>query len=86
MRLEILRRYEIVEYPKYKACRIWLAAGGVELTERMLCDIEAWAKGGNCYKIEIVGRRGWLRVLTDSHQPHTVLEKILRVKAAVLAQ
>ena len=69
---------EIVEYPKYKACRIWLAAGDKsELTERMLCDIEAWAKSASYCKIEIVGRRGWLRVLTDFHQPHTVLEKAL---------
>ena len=69
---------EIVEYPKMNACRIWLAAGDKsELLSRMLADIEKWAKNQGCSKIEVVGRKGWLRVLQDFEQPHTVLEKRL---------
>jgi hypothetical protein len=60
------------------ACRIWLAAGDKkELVGQVLSDIETWAKAHGCSKIELVGRKGWLRVLQDFEQPHHVLEKRL---------
>lgn len=69
---------EVLEYPRTNVCRIWLAAGNKhELVSRMLGDIEKWAKENGCSKIEVVGRKGWLRVLSDFTSPHTVLEKRL---------
>ena len=69
---------ELIAYPRMNACRIWLAAGDKkELIGQMLSDIEEWAKAHGCIKIELVGRKGWLRVLQDFEQPHTVLEKRL---------
>lgn len=69
---------ELVDYPRKRACRIWLAAGNrAELINKMLPDIETWAAAERCKSIEIVGRRGWARILTEYHQPHTILEKSL---------
>ena len=69
---------EIIKYPRMNACRIWLAGGDkFELVDRMLTDIEAWAKTQGCKKIEIVGRKGWRRVLPHFRQPHYVLEREL---------
>ena len=70
---------EILQHPAKAECRIWLAAGNKEeLVSVMLKDVESWAKGGGCRNISIVGRKGWMRVLKDYYQPHTVLEKELR--------
>ena len=69
---------EIVDYPKAQACRIWLAAGDKgELLGHMLADIEKWARNQGCSKMEVVGRKGWLRVLNGYDQQHIALEKKL---------
>lgn len=69
---------EIVVYPLGKTCRIWLAAGDMnELTRDMLPAVEGWAKHKGCNAVQIIGRHGWKRVLTDYHQPHTVLVREL---------
>lgn len=56
---------EINVYPELNACRIFLAAGDKrELRDRLRPQIELWAKNRqNCTRMEIVGRRGWKRVL-----------------------
>jgi hypothetical protein len=67
---------QIVVYPRLKACRIWLAGGDMaELTETMLPDVEAWAKAKGCKRMQVVGRKGWARVLRDYREPSVVLEK-----------
>lgn len=67
---------ELIAYPRLKACRIWLASGDMaELTKEMLPDVEAWASSEGCGRMEIVGRKGWRRVLSDYHEPSVVLEK-----------
>jgi len=44
----------------------------------MLPDVEAWAKGGGCISITIVGRKGWLRKLKDTYeQNYVMLERTL---------
>jgi len=66
---------EIIEHPRSRSCRIWLAAGcRKELVEQMLKDIRSWAKMQNCDKLCVVGRKGWARVLKEFSQPHTILE------------
>jgi len=70
---------EINDYPTGKRARIWLAAGEMdELVDDMLPDVEAWAKGGGCVSITIVGRKGWLRKLKDNYeQNYVTLERKL---------
>ena len=69
---------EILEHPHKRVARIWLAAGNrFELVSRMLPDIENWARDLGCDSVEVVGRKGWKRVLPDYTQPHTILEKSL---------
>ena len=45
---------EIVEYPKYKSCRIWLAGGNMEEMINIYPEIQKWAKYKQCKKIEII--------------------------------
>ena len=67
---------ELIAYPRLKACRIWLAGGDMaELTKEMLPDVEAWASAEGCTRMEVVGRKGWARVLSDYREPSVVLEK-----------
>ena len=62
-----------------KKCRIWLAAGDMtELVERMLPEVEKWAKAEECGGITIVGRKGWVKKLKSkgfSEPPLAMLEK-----------
>lgn len=74
------RRSEIVTeiqvFPTMKICRIWLAGGEIkELVGEMLPSVEAWAKSKGCDRIQILGRKGWVRVLKDYSEPYSVLEK-----------
>ena len=70
---------EIRSYPLAKICRIWLAGGDMdELVNQMLPDVEAWAKANGCSRMEVVGRKGWKRVLKDYREPYAVLTKELR--------
>ena len=68
---------EILDFPLMRVCRIWLAGGDMaELTTEMLPQVEAWAKANGCTRMEIVGRKGWKRVLPEySEPPQTVLQK-----------
>jgi hypothetical protein len=54
---------EIVSYPRVKACRVWLAAGNLEDIREIERQVEAWAKELGCSRLEIIGRKGWLRKL-----------------------
>ena len=67
---------ELMVYPRKKVCRIWMAGGLLwELQGEMLPAVEEWAKSKGCTSVEIIGRRGWGRVLEGYRQPHTVLMK-----------
>lgn len=67
---------EMLKYPRRKVCRIWLASGEKdELVYRMLPDVETWAASRGCAAVEVVGRKGWLRLLDGYTQPATVLSK-----------
>jgi len=52
-------------------------AGGElgELQGEMLPAVEEWAKAKGCAAVEIIGRRGWGRVLDDYREPHALLKK-----------
>ncbi len=55
---------EFYEYPMSgRACRVWLASGDMRECLKMYDDIEAWARRNDAERMEIVGRRGWRRVM-----------------------
>tara|TARA_B100000287_G_C20654348_1_gene788023 strand:+ start:1487 stop:1870 length:384 start_codon:yes stop_codon:yes gene_type:complete len=68
---------EIVEYPKYKSCRIWLAGGNMEEMINIYPEIQKWAKYRQCKKIEIIGRKGWEKVFKDHKKEAVVLTREL---------
>jgi len=66
---------EVVDYPQKTMCRIWLAGGNLEElmeAEKVVAD---WAKTQGCAGMEIVGRKGWSRTLTDYRESSVVLMK-----------
>lgn len=57
--------FEICEYPQLKALHVFLAGGDlqeIKSFDPLLIDL---AKAGNCARIDIAGRRGWVRALKD---------------------
>ena len=69
---------EFAYYPRDKVCRVVTLAG-----KRMkdwihhLDDVENWAKEQGCSYIDMYGRRGWLKVLTDWKEDSILLRKKL---------
>jgi hypothetical protein len=68
---------EIVDYPKKSVCRIWLAGGDMDELIQAEKHIARWAKSIGCHGLEIIGRKGWQRVLTDYTPQSVVLTKEL---------
>lgn len=56
---------EIGVYPKRKVLRAWLAAGEYRGIRRIEAQVIPWARHFGCDAIEIIGRLGWRRRLTD---------------------
>lgn len=54
---------EILLYPQTKRVRVWLAGGDLEEIGQMLQMGEWWAKEIGADGIEVVGRKGWAKVL-----------------------
>ncbi len=70
---------QIIEYPQFKVCR-WFLAGGSNLhswLEDLTRQVEAWAVANNIKRIELVGRKGWLKKLKDYKAKHIVMTKEL---------
>ena len=71
---------EIVDYPRLRSCRYFLA-GGTNMKvwfNPMKEQIEQWALINNCQRIELVGRKGWVKWLKDYKQKHIILMKELK--------
>jgi hypothetical protein len=58
---------------------IWICVGvdALELVSGVMQTLEAWAREMGCTKVQIVGRKGWERVLTGFESKSVVLEKTL---------
>lgn len=69
---------EIVDYPQKSVCRIWLAGGNMDELLEAEKHITALAKSHGCDGMEIIGRRGWQRVLKDYKPSAVVLVKDLK--------
>jgi GNAT superfamily N-acetyltransferase len=55
---------EFYDYPKLRACNVWLLGGDLTELLDMLPAIEAWARGQGCARMLGGGpRAGWGRVL-----------------------
>tara|TARA_R110000751_G_scaffold27264_1_gene72063 strand:- start:640 stop:1041 length:402 start_codon:yes stop_codon:yes gene_type:complete len=73
--------FRIVRYPRKRMLRIWLAGGDMESSiDLMLEAAEFHAAQHECDGIEVVGRRGWEKVLKPYGFEHkrVVLIKELR--------
>jgi len=71
---------EIIDYPRLRSCRYFLA-GGTNMKSwfnPMKEQIELWAIQNNCQRIELVGRKGWVKWLKDYKQKHIILMKELK--------
>ena len=64
---------EVCDYPQMRTMR-WVLAGGNNLEEwlsPLTEKVENWAKRNKCQRLEIVGRKGWTKVLRD-YNPQAV--------------
>lgn len=61
-----------------KSCLLWLAGGDdLEELKRLEMAIAAWAESLGCTRMEIIGRRGWLKALDGYREGSTVLVRDL---------
>lgn len=69
----------IHELARGKLCSIWVGAGSgnPEVFREVHSHIEQWARSIGCYALEIVGRKGWLKVLPGYTDEAVVLVKPL---------
>lgn len=59
---------EILTYPSVKYCHVMIVAGGGDAKKwhRPIIDkLEVWAKHNGCTRMEMYGRKGWLRLLPE---------------------
>ena len=64
---------EVCDYPQMRVLR-WVLAGGSNMEswlDLVTSKVEDWAKRNNCQRLEIVGRKGWTKVLRD-YEPQAV--------------
>jgi len=64
---------EVCDYPQLRVMR-WVLAGGSNMEswlDLVTSKVEDWAKRNNCQRLEIVGRKGWTKVLRD-YEPQAV--------------
>lgn len=67
---------QILEYPRCKVLRVWLAGGDLdELRWALATAGEDYARDRGCSHIEIDGRKGWSRVLSGYLEKRVVLMK-----------
>jgi hypothetical protein len=64
---------EVCDYPQLRVMR-WVLAGGSNMEswlDLVTSKVEDWARRNNCQRLEIVGRKGWTKVLRD-YEPQAV--------------
>lgn len=78
-RIEAVAITEIVTYPKCRICRVWMcgAVSGAADWSELAAHIKAWAKTEGMREAEIIGRRGWLRVLSGARQVGVIMREKL---------
>jgi len=67
---------EIVSYPAGRSVRLWLAAGDMDELLEAEPFIAKWGKEHyGCKKVEIIGRKGWIKKLKDYQHKAVLLSK-----------
>lgn len=56
---------EFVNYPRLRACNIFLAGGDLEEMKELQPDLIKWAKENGAERLEIRGRLGWLKTFKN---------------------
>lgn len=69
---------EIVEYPQRTVLRFWLAGGNLNTLLKAERHIVDWSKLYKCTGVEIIGRKGWQRMLKDYQSSSIVLVKEIK--------
>lgn len=65
----------VAEYPRCRVLRVWLAGGQLDEFVGGLGVLDDLARELDCTRIEIEGRKGWARILTDYKAERVVLTK-----------
>lgn len=68
---------EIQFHPRMKTCLIRLGAGKLDNIVKNVEPIARWAKSQGCDALEVYGRKGWERILSDWNMTHIVMRKDL---------
>lgn len=69
---------ELVNHPLARVCRVFLCAGeDRENWQHFIRRIEGWALENGCKSMEVPGRKGWKKVLSDYGETYVLLEKSL---------
>ena len=71
---------QLIDYPNFRVCR-WFLAGGKNLhawLDEMTHQVETWAVANEVKRIELVGRKGWIKKLKDYEEKHIVMTKELQ--------
>lgn len=66
---------EIINYPQRRTLRFWLAGGNIKTLLEVEPKIRKWSILYNCKAVEIIGRKGWGKVLKDYEPTATVFIK-----------
>ena len=66
---------EIMDYPQKRVLRYWLAVGNLKSLLNVEPSIRHWSQLWGCVGIEIIGRKGWHRVLKGFKQTGIILAK-----------
>ena len=66
---------EIMDYPQKRVLRYWLAGGNLNTLLKVEPSIRHWSQLWGCVGIEIIGRKGWHRVLKGFKQTGIILAK-----------
>jgi hypothetical protein len=54
----------VVQYPTGNVLRLWLVGGDLDEVLAREPDLAAWGRAIGCVDLELVGRHGWIRVLS----------------------
>lgn len=66
---------EIIDYPQRRTLRFWLAGGNMKRLLDVEPKIRKWSILYACKAVEIIGRKGWEKVLKDYEPTAIVLVK-----------
>lgn len=53
---------EVLQFPRLRACNLWIVAGHLQECADMQPAIDAWARAEGCTVAVATGRMGWLRL------------------------